>query len=114
MNEDIYCDLDLVLSDLYELENDKDQRYEIMREIDNLQVCWLENGGFCEIFEYLLSNEKDLKEFKIIKAADRKLLIKFFDIYATINYLVKDNKTTNFSVRKFSSYNLAYYKYNHI
>lgn len=104
MNEDIYCDLDLVLSDLYELESDKDQRNEITREIDDLQVCWLKNGGFREIFEYLLSNEKDSKEFQIIKADDNKLFIKFFDIYVTIDYLVKDNKTTIFSVRKFKSY----------
>lgn len=113
MNEDIYCDLDLVISDLYELD-DNDDNDEISRDIDNVEVSLLKNGGFRELIEYLLDNEEDAKEYQIIRAMNKKLFIKFSDIYATLDYSIKDNKTTNFTVRKFKSFKLGYQKYSDI
>jgi len=112
MNEDIYCDLDLVVSDLYEL--DEDDNNEISRDIDNVQVSLLKNGGFRELIEYLLDNQQDAREYQIIEAMNKKLFIKFSGIYATLDYSIKDNKTTNFTVRKFKSFKLGYQKYRDI
>lgn len=108
---DIYVDLDSIVDVLYELVNNKDDITKTTREIENMDVFYLEDNGFAELFDYQMSCEPDYNEnkFKIISSAKpQTLLVRLKKIYVIINYFEKDDGiTTIFNLSKFKTLKLA-------
>jgi len=97
--ENIYCDLDLVISELYDFADIRSKK-DGLCEIDDVDVSFLRGKGFGDIFEYLMSIEENNRNFEIYLRKSKQLFVKFSDLNILISYVKKDNRTTVFKLRK--------------